>query len=121
MSVFSTIFNDSARPVLSEHLASTVTALFRVPGRDDVTVTIARGPERMTEEPDDQSGRKTRHRQRVLLFSTVDLQIGALLVLDDVEWSIENFVKLPDSADGFAKLELRQAGQIERTRPGYRR
>lgn len=121
MSVFSQVFNDAVRPMLADQFAETTTAAYQVGGQDDIAVSIARGPERLAEDPGDQRGRSNRRRMKVVLFTKItDLSIGALLKIGDVQWSVDDFVVLPESDDGFAVLQLVRTARIERTRPAYR-
>ncbi len=121
MSVFSNVFNDAALPVLAEQFAETQSATYRARGSPEVAVTIGRGPERVTEDPDHRSGRIKQRTQVVLLFTSVDLKLGAELEIESVTWAVLDFTVLPASADGFARLRLTRGGQLERTGQGYRR
>lgn len=125
MSVFSEVFNDAARPMLADQFAGTTSgpgaAVYQISGQDDIAVSIARGPERLAEDTGEQRGRSNRRRLKVVLFTKItDLSIGALLKIGEVQWSIDDFVVLPESDDGFAVLQLVRTARIERTRPGYR-
>ena len=121
MSVFSQVFNDAVRPMLADQFAETTTAAYQVSGQDDIAVSIGRGPERLAEDPGDQRGRSNRRRMKVVLFTKItDLSIGAVVKIGEVQWSVDDFVVLPESDDGFAVLQLVRTARIERTRPAYR-